>query len=107
MVARLTADRERVELRAASMLKAQRDGIYLPLIQCSECLTTGWLARLPAGSQRLRDQLDEVYNTWFRGQTEIVRMYPARFAQPQVEGMQVHVCAGCGNLQGKAEECGA
>ena len=64
------------------MLKAQRDGIYLPLIQCSECLTTGWLARLPAGSQRLRDQLDEVYNTWFRGQTEIVRMYPARFAQP-------------------------
>ena len=108
MVARLTADRERVELRSSSELKARRDGIYLPLIQCSECLTTGWLARLPAGSQRLRDQLDEVYNTWFRGQTEIARMYPAlKSAQAQVEGTQFHVCAGCGNIQGKAGECAA
>lgn len=108
MVARVSATRERVELRAASELKASRDGIYLPLIQCTECLTTGWLARLPAGSQRLRDQLDEIYNTWFRGQTEIARMYPVgRFAQPQVEGVPLHVCANCGNIQPKDAECAA
>ena len=108
MVARLSAAKERVELRAASELKASRDGIYLPLIQCTECLTTGWLARLPSGSQRLRDQLDEIYNAWFRGQTEIARMYPAgRFAQPQVEGVPQHVCASCGHVQLKAGECAA
>jgi DEAD/DEAH box helicase domain-containing protein len=108
MVARLCANKERVELRAASELRANRDGIYLPLVQCTECLTTGWLARLPAGSQRLRDQLDEIYNTWFRGQTEIARMYPVgRFAQPQVEGNSMHVCASCGNVQPKGGECAA
>ena len=99
MVAKLAAAPDQVELRAEADLKAHRDGIYLPLIQCTECLTTGWLARLPGGSSRLRDELEGIYNTWFRGQVEIARFYPARFANPQVAGQDTQVCANCAGVQ--------
>jgi DEAD/DEAH box helicase domain-containing protein len=110
MVAKLAASPDQVELRPEAELKAHRDGIYLPLIQCTECLNTGWLARLPAGSTRLRSDLDEIYNTWFRGQLEIARFYPVRYTQPQVDGKDAFVCTTCANVQfeaGKCKGCGA
>jgi DEAD/DEAH box helicase domain-containing protein len=110
MIAKLAVAPENVQLRAGADLKANRDGLYLPLIQCAECLTTGWLGRLPAASTRLRDDLDEIYNTWFRGQLEIARFYPRRFDQPQVEGITAYVCPTCGGVQyapGECASCGA
>ena len=38
--------------------------MYLPLIQCSECHTTGWLSRLAPASRKLSNRLDEIYNTF-------------------------------------------
>jgi len=46
MVGKVTSDPARVVLRADKDLKARPEGLYLPLIQCSECHTTGWLSRL-------------------------------------------------------------
>src|SRR5207249_2189898 len=53
MVGKVTSDPARVELRADKDLKARPDGFYLPLMQCSECHTTGWLSRLAPASRKL------------------------------------------------------
>ena len=110
MVGKVTADPARVELRADKDLKARPDGLYLPLIQCSECHTTGWLSRLAPASRKLSNRLDEIYNTWFSGRSEAVRLYPGEdWRRPYVAGVPQHVCCACGNLQtnpGGCQACG-
>jgi DEAD/DEAH box helicase domain-containing protein len=54
-----------LRLRSERGLPGQRDGVYLPMVQCSQCRTTGWLSRLVQGSNKLSTQLDEIYSTWF------------------------------------------
>jgi DEAD/DEAH box helicase domain-containing protein len=108
MVARAEAKPEAVDLRAAADLRATPDGVYFPLIQCSECHTTGWLSRLPPGSQKLSNRLDEIYNTWFAGRPEAVRLYPTReIKQPQVDGIEQRLCTACANLQTSGAQCQA
>ena len=97
-----------VELRAAADLKASPGGLYMPLIQCSVCHTTGYLARLPAASSKVSTKLDEIYNTWFAGRSEAVRLYPRpTWPKPQVDGVTQQFCIACGNLQGAGEVCHA
>jgi DEAD/DEAH box helicase domain-containing protein len=82
--------------------------LYLPLVQCSECHTTGWLSRLPQASNKVSTVLDEIYNTWFSGRPEAVRLYAGGgLKQPQVDGLKQHLCTSCGNLQSSAEQCQA
>lgn len=106
MVARVAAQPEKVDLRSAADLRAEPGGFYLPLVQCSECHTTGWLARLPPGSQKLSNLLDEIYNTWFSGRPEVARLYATKeLSQPQVDGVPQRLCAACGNLQASGDQC--
>jgi len=110
MVAKLAVDAEDVRLRSSADVAASPDGVYLPMIQCSECHTTGWLSRMVQGSNRLSTKLDEIYNGWFSGQTEATRLYAAQSVKrPQVEGVIQHACTACGNLQqapGACQACG-
>ena len=110
MVGKVTSDPARVELRPDKDLKARPEGFYLPLIQCSECHTTGWLSRLAPASRKLSTRLDEIYNTWFSGRSEAVRLYPGEaWRRPYVAGVPQHVCCACGNLQpnpGGCQACG-
>jgi DEAD/DEAH box helicase domain-containing protein len=110
MVGKVTSTADRVELRADKDLKARPDGFYLPLIQCSECHTTGWLSRLAPASRKLSNRLDEIYNTWFSGRSEAVRLYAGEdWPRPYIEGVPQHVCCACGNLQhnpGGCQACG-
>ena len=108
MVAKVTADREAIKLRPHADLKAKPDGLYLPLVQCSECHTTGWLGKLPAGSNKLVNDLDQIYNAWFGHRTDAVRFYaPDGLKQPQLDGIASHICASCGNVQTNAGSCQA
>lgn len=110
MVAKMALDAEDVVLRSAADVAANPDGVYLPMIQCSECHTTGWLSRLVQGSNKLSTKLDEIYNTWFSGRPEATRLYAAQsIKRPQVEGLVQHACVACGNLQqapGQCQACG-
>jgi DEAD/DEAH box helicase domain-containing protein len=110
MVAKLAVDACDVRLRSSADVAANPDGVYLPLIQCSECHTTGWLSRLVQGSNKLSTQLDEIYNTWFAGRPEVTRLYAGQSVKlPQVEGVLRHACVACGNLQqslGTCQACG-
>ena len=110
MVAKLAVDADDVRLRSSADVAANPDGVYLPMVQCSECHTTGWLSRLVQGSNKLSTKLDEIYNTWFAGRPEATRLYAAQSVKrPQVEGVLQHACVACGNLQqapGTCQACG-
>ncbi len=53
VVAKVASDGNAVDLRSSADLSANPGGFYLPLIQCSECHTTGWLSRLAPASSRV------------------------------------------------------
>jgi DEAD/DEAH box helicase domain-containing protein len=100
MVANLAVQPKDVKLRSSADVPANPDGVYLPLIQCTACRTTGWLSRMVQSSSRLSTKLDEIYNTWFASRPEVTRFYAASsFKRPQVEGVIQQVCTACGNLQ--------
>jgi DEAD/DEAH box helicase domain-containing protein len=100
MVGKLAIDPNDVRLRSERDLPGERDGVYLPMVQCSQCRTTGWLSRLVPGSNKLSTQLDEIYNTWFSRRPEAARLYAATsIGRSNVEGVTPYVCVACGNVQ--------
>lgn len=106
MVAKLCVDPQDVRFRSERDLASERDGVYLPLVQCSQCRTTGWISRLVQGSSKLSTQLDEVYNTWFAKRPEATRFYAAAsIGRSHVDGVVERVCVACGTLQHSADEC--
>ena len=106
MVGKLATDPSQVKLRSERDLPSERDGVYLPMVQCSQCRTTGWLSRLVQGSNKLSTNLEEIYNTWFSRRPEAARFYAAQsIGRPQVEGVKQHVCVACGNLQQASDTC--
>ena len=108
MVARLATDPAAVRLRHSRDLPAERDGLYLPLVQCGQCRTTGWLGRLVPGSQKLSTHLDEIYNAWFARRPEAARFYPAAsIGRAQVGGHEELLCVACGTRQATGQVCQA
>ena len=109
LVASVHPDGGQVTLRSAADLKAAPEGIHLPLVQCTECHTTGWLARRPDSATRLDVELETIYNAWFRSAPEVSRLYPASLPRPQCDARRQELCGRCGNLQdsdGKCSACG-
>ncbi len=97
---------EAVQLRAASDLKAQKDRLYLPLVQCAECRTTGWLSARQSTSQRVMDDLDLLYGAWFRAAPDVIRLYPvASFNKGPERLRKVCLCGRCGNQQDAGGAC--
>lgn len=106
MVGKLGIDPAEVKLRSERDLPSERDGVYLPMVQCSQCRTTGWLSRLVQGSNKLSTNLEEIYNTWFSRRPEAARFYAAKsIGRSQVDGIEQHVCVACGNVQQANESC--
>src|SRR4030095_4983967 len=54
------------------------------------------------------NRVEEIYNTWFSGRSEAVRLYAGEdWPRPYVEGVPQHVCCACGNLQHNPGACRA
>jgi DEAD/DEAH box helicase domain-containing protein len=106
MVANVAVEPSAVMLKHASSLGANPGSIHLPVVQCRECHTTGWLTRLPSGTHRVSTKLDEIYNTWFGNRPEAARLYAdMQLKRPQVDGVRQLLCNACGNLQSAGAEC--
>lgn len=106
MVAKVSADSNQIDLRASSDLKPQKGVLHLPLIQCADCHTTGWLGRMIIGQSKVRSDLDEIYNTWFGRQPEALRLYSnVGISRPLCEGVPQRLCTSCGNLQTGNGDC--
>lgn len=106
MVGKLSVDSQDVKLRSERDLPVARDGVYLPMIQCSQCRTTGWLSRLVQGTRKVSTQLDEIYNTWFSRRPEAARLYASEsISRSNVAGVTELVCVACGTLQHDPSAC--
>lgn len=108
MVAQVQGNSEEIELRADSDVKREPGKLFLPLLQCADCHTTGWLSRIPAGQSRLATDLDEIYNSWFAHQPDVLRLYSSSgLSRPLCEGVSQRLCSQCGHLQGGPGDCAA
>lgn len=109
MVTQVRSQSTSIELRADSDVMREPGKLYLPLVQCADCHTTGWLSRLPNGQTRVASDLDEIYNTWFSGQPEALRLYARNgLSRPLCDGIAQSLCTNCGQLQQTgAAECTA
>jgi DEAD/DEAH box helicase domain-containing protein len=109
MVAQVRGDAENIELRADTDIKREPGAIYLPLVQCADCHTTGWLSRMSAAQLKVSTQLEEIYSSWFSGQPEVLRMYASSgLPHPLCDGINERLCTQCGHLQrgpGHCAEC--
>jgi len=110
MVVRLTADPAQRLLTAADDLPAGARQVHLPLVQCSDCLTSAWLARLPPGDRCLDRNLQSIYDTFFNRRADLALLYPeADVRATGTRGETVRACGGCGQLQtaqGRCQSCG-
>jgi DEAD/DEAH box helicase domain-containing protein len=108
MVSKLSVDPQEVRLRSERDLSATRDGVYLPMLQCSQYRTTGWLSRLVPGGSKLSTPFDEIYNTWFSRRPEAARLYAkASVSDKRGVGFTQFACAACGNVQFDGATCKA
>ena len=76
MLVRLTAAIEDRVLLSADDLKAGKGTIHLPLVQCSDCLSSGWLTRLPAGTQVIDRSTKSIYDAFFNRRDDLALLYP-------------------------------
>ena len=106
MVAEVRSDAAGIELRADSDVKREPGKLYLPLLQCADCHTTGWLSRVPNGQTKATTDLEEIYNTWFGGQPETLRLYAlSGLPRPLCDGSAQRFCTQCGHLQSGPGDC--
>jgi DEAD/DEAH box helicase domain-containing protein len=106
MVAQVRGDKNNIELLAESDIKKEPGTIYLPLLQCTDCNTTAWLSRMSNGQTKISTDLDEIYNTWFAGQPESLRLYAlADLPNPLCDGVKQRLCTQCGHLQTGPGDC--
>jgi len=106
MVSRVGKERDEIRLMAERDLPADRSGVYLPLLQCNQCRTTGWLSRLAPGQSKVSTDLDAIYDTWFGRKPEAVRLYAAESVSgDHVDGVNKRICTSCGTLQRSDEAC--
>ncbi|NCT69100.1 MAG: DEAD/DEAH box helicase [Rhodanobacteraceae bacterium] len=106
LVGSVRAEPANVALYSAADLKATAERLHLPLVQCSECRTTGWLARRPANATQLDRELETIYNAWFRAAPDVARLYPrAGLESPQCEARGIHLCGQCAGVQDASGSC--
>ena len=106
MVASVRAQSADIELISAKDVRPQEERLYLPLVQCTDCHCSGWLSRQPIGQSQLSRDLDSIYNSWFSGQPEVVRLYTAKgLSKSQVQGVTQYLCATCGVLSFDGSTC--
>ena len=108
MVVQVSGDTINIDLRADSDVVREPGKIYLPLLQCADCHTTGWLSRIPGGQSKVTTDLDEIYNTWFSHQPEALRLYAqSGLTRPLCDGVNQRLCTQCGQLQSIPGDCSA
>lgn len=106
LVTQVRSDSQNIELRSDSDVKREPGKLYLPLLQCADCHTTGWLSRIGSGQSRLSIDLEEIYGTWFSGQAEALRLYSLTgLNKPLCDGVPQRLCTQCGHLQSGPGEC--
>ncbi len=97
------------QLLFADDIKQERDALYLPLVQCSECHASAWAGCRPQAQGQLSPDLRAIYNAFFRRSPDLVLLFPllADEPAPRARGHERYLCGACGSLQAEAGKCQA
>jgi len=93
------------ELSFADDQKQAVGTLYLPLVQCTHCHTTAWLARKVLGEHGIQTDLRSIYQAYFANDPESIMLLPLETdeAAPDWKGSERYLCAHCGHLQKKTD----
>lgn len=106
MVCRVSSDKEKVVLVSSDDIDDNDNSLFLPLIQCSECHTTGWLGRIAEGENKMSKDLKAVYNSFFAHQPDETLLFPDISLQnsaQSVNGYDIFLCGDCGSTRSNIE----
>ena len=107
MVSRVSDKSEDIHLTFADDVKHTHGEIYLPMVQCSECHSTGWVASKPPAQERIVSDLRLIYNSFFSRDPEAILLFPLDGEQAPImaKGYSPLLCCACGHLQTEGELC--
>jgi len=90
-----------VTLSFADDQKQTTGNLYLPLVQCTHCHATAWLARKIVGEHGIQTDLRSIYQAYFANDPESIMLLPlmADEDEPDWKGAERYLCAHCGQLQ--------
>jgi DEAD/DEAH box helicase domain-containing protein len=100
IVADVAKTPDEVHLHFSDDLKAEHDGIVLPVVQCSECHSTAWLAGEKKGEPEIERDLRTLYNLFFDNNVKSLVLLPLEEGEqaPAGYGTEKQLCSGCGHL---------
>ena len=92
--------------------KDESIGVYLPVVQCTQCHATAWAGVKPKEQNTLVTELRQIYNAYFSHLPEIVMLFPVNEdtaipKPPESKGWVKHLCTSCATLQQSGESCHA
>lgn len=107
IVATVNKDPEHVHLHFHDDLKKQKDQVVLPVLQCSECHATSWLAAEKMGDTQIETDLRKLYNRFFKNDVQAKYLMPIAPEQCQdVTGEVSYLCGECCHQSGvKTDQC--
>jgi len=79
--------------------------LFLPLVQCTHCHATAWLARKVVGEHGIQTDLRSIYQAYFANDPESIMLLPliADEQEPDWKGAERNLCAHCGHLQKRSD----
>jgi len=79
--------------------------LYLPLVQCTHCHATAWLASKVVGEHGIQTDLRSIYQAYFSNDPESIMLLPLMVGEdePDWKGAERHLCAHCGHLQKRSD----
>jgi len=94
-------DTQLLRLTFADDLKQTVGNLYLPLVQCTHCHATAWLAKKIAGEHGIQTELRSIYQVYFSRDPESIMLLPLIDDEqpPDWKGAERHLCAHCGHMQ--------
>ena len=106
MVVRLTNEQDSRILLSADDPEIDKSKVYLPLVQCSDCLSSAWLTRIQSGEQRVGRDLRTIYDSFFSHREDMALLYPQGDVRENwLRGERSHVCGSCGQIQATKDRC--
>lgn len=104
IVASVHPDPEKVQLHFSDDLKKTPEKIVLPVLQCSECHATAWLAAEQTGENKIETELRQLYSHFFSNDARFKVLLPlAEAVSARLSpGVEQHLCSDCGHLSAAA-----
>jgi DEAD/DEAH box helicase domain-containing protein len=79
----------------------------LPVINCRDCHTTGWVGLYPTTARRIETELSALYPAFFSQSPDVVMLFPSEQGKRSIPtGVEQKICPAClGVNSGHAESC--